>query len=135
MKLPSAKLSSLGQHYITWHYGQAYKDTYGIWMNFIWFVFYFFSVGALMSTLFDPWKRMGEDYPIGFSPILALQTFVVNTLMRIVGACVRLLVVGIGLTLASIVFILGVIVLLLWTVMPAFLVALVVIGLTLILFG
>jgi hypothetical protein len=135
MKLPSAKLSSLGQYYITWHYGQAYKDIYEIWMNFVWFVFYFFSIGVLMNTLFEPWKRMGEEYPVGFSPGLALQSFVINTLMRIVGVCIRLMVIGIGLTLASIIFVLGLSVLLLWTVMPAFLVALVVIGLTLILFG
>jgi len=135
MNLPSSKLTSLIEHYVIWHYGRAYVDIYNIWMNFVWFVFYFFSIGVLFNTLFQPWKRMGEEYPRGFAPAIALQTFIVNTLMRGVGFMVRVIVIAIGLSIASVVFALGLVVFALWTIMPVFFVALIVIGLTLLLFG
>jgi hypothetical protein len=134
-KVPRAKLISLFEHYLTWHYGQAYRDIYNVWVNFIWFCFNFFAISDLFKTLLEPWKRMGEEYPKGLDLAKIAQTLIVNLLMRAVGITVRLLVIGIGLTFASLVFFIGLIVLLLWTVMPIVFVALIVIGLSLIIYG
>ncbi len=78
---------------------------------------------------------MGEDYPKAFDLAKIVSTFIVNILMRIVGAMVRLIVITIGLTFASLVFFIGLAILLVWTVMPVFFVALIVMGLSLIIYG
>jgi hypothetical protein len=135
MNVPREKLISLLEHYFSWHYGQAYRDIYGVWMNFVWFCFHFFSISELLGSLFQPWKRMGEEYPRVPDLKIILQTFVVNLLMRFVGVMVRLLVIGIGLAFASLVFFIGLIIMALWTVMPIFIVAIIIIGLALILHG
>ncbi|MCK9351418.1 MAG: hypothetical protein WCT49_02505 [Candidatus Paceibacterota bacterium] len=135
MNVPRAKLISLLEHYLSWHYGQAYKDIYGVWTNFLWFCFNFFSISELFGSLLKPWRRMGEDYPKVFDFKMILQILVVNILMRIVGAVVRLLVITIGLTFASLVFLIGLVLLGIWTIMPIFIVALIVIGLSLIIHG
>jgi hypothetical protein len=133
--VPRAKLLSLFEHYFSWHYGQAYKDLYGVWMNFVWFCFNFFSIGELFGSLFAPWKRMGEGYPTVPDFKVIIQTFIVNMLMRFVGVMVRLLVIGIGLTFATLVFLIGLIIMLVWTIMPIFIVALIIVGLSLIIHG
>ena len=129
------KTLSLIERYITWHYGQAYSDIYHVWTNFIWFFFNFFSIKLLFSTLFSPWKRMGEEYPAGFDIGRAAQTWVVNILMRFVGAGVRLIVIAVGLSFALLAFLLGLVVLVVWTVMPIFFVALIISGFSLIIYG
>ena len=135
MNVRSPKFLSLVGHYALWHYGRAYSDMYNIWMNFLWFVFYFFSIGVLLNSLFDPWKRMGEEYPSGFHPELVAQAFIINTLMRLVGFITRLIVISIGLIFASVVFLLGILIFIIWTVMPVFFVALAVMGISLIVAG
>jgi len=133
--VPRAKLISLMEHYFAWHYGQAYKDIYGVWTNFIWFCFNFFSISELFASLFQPWKRMGEEYPKVFNFSVIIQTLIVNILMRFVGVMVRLLVISIGLAFASLIFLIGLTILLLWTVMPICIVALIILGISLIIHG
>ena len=135
MEVPRVKLISLFEHYFSWHYGQAYKDIYGVWMNFVWFCFNFFSITDLLASLFQPWKRMGEEYPTVFSLTGIIQTFIVNIIMRFVGVMVRLIVIAFGLAFASLVFLIGLVIMILWTVMPVFIVALIVIGLSLVIHG
>jgi hypothetical protein len=135
MAVSKIKKISLFEHYLSWHYGQAYRDIYHVWMNFLWFCFNFFSINELFGSLLEPWKRMGEEYPKGLDLAKIAQTLIVNILMRFVGAMVRLLVIAIGLGLSTIVFLLGLAILLLWTVMPIFFVALVFMGISLIIYG
>lgn len=78
---------------------------------------------------------MGEGYPTVPDFKVIIQTFIVNMLMRFVGVMVRLLVIAIGLTFATLVFLIGLIIMMVWTVMPIFIVALIIIGLSLIIHG
>lgn len=123
------------ESYFAWHYGRAFVDMFHIWMNFLWFVYNFFSISALIDTFFDPWKRMGESYPKGLDIAGVISTFVVNVLMRMVGIMVRLIVLCIGLFFAIIIFTVGVVVALSWALMPIVFVALVIISLRLIFYG
>lgn len=123
------------ESYFSWHYGRAFVDMFHIWMNFLWFVFNFFSISALLETLFDPWKRMGESYPKGFDIAGVISTLVVNLLMRVVGVMVRLIVLCIGLALALVVFVAGLTIGILWALTPIVFVALVILALHLIFYG
>lgn len=131
MKKPLILIES----YFAWHYGRAFADIFHIWMNFLWFVFNFFSISALIETFFDPWKRMGESYPRGFDIAGVISTFVVNTLMRAVGIMVRLIVLCIGLAFAVVIFATGITIVVLWALMPIVFVALVIISVHLIFYA
>ncbi len=122
----------LVESYVGWHYGRAYSDLYHVWMNLLWFAFNFFSIFLLLQTLFAPWKRMDEGYPKGLDIQGWLSTLTVNTLMRIVGAATRLFIVLIGLAFASAIFLGGIIVFVVWTIMPVFLISTLFLGVYLI---
>lgn len=65
-----------------------------------------FSILFLMKTLFAPWKRIVDAYPQNWFNIRALtETFLFNTVTRLVGAVIRLMaiVTGVLLLLAVIV--------------------------------
>jgi hypothetical protein len=123
------------ESYFAWHYGRAFVDMFHIWMNFLWFVFNFFSISALIDTFFDPWKRMGESYPKGFDISGVIMTLMVNLLMRAVGIMVRLIVLCIGLAFAAIIFSTGIIIGILWALMPVVFAMLVIISLHLIFYA
>lgn len=131
MKKPIILIES----YFSWHYGRAFVDMFHIWTNFLWFFFNFFSVRALVSSLFDPWKRMGEEYPRGLDITGTISTFVVNALMRMVGIMMRLMILCIGLAFMSVTFVLGIIASIVWALMPVVFVALVIISIHLIFYA
>lgn len=89
--------------YVKWHYGRGLKELFGVTNNFLWFVAHFFSFKLLLKTLFTPWKRLGEHYSGGFDLGAFAPTLVVNSLMRVVGFCTRLVILFIG--LVSIIFV------------------------------
>lgn len=125
----------LAEHYTRWHYGRAYVDMYRVWANLYWFIFHFFSVSTLLRTLFQPWKRMDEGYSKGFDPGGWISTFFVNIVMRIVGMMVRLILISAGLVCALILVLAEIVWFALWTVMPAFISVLIVLGLYLLIHG
>lgn len=125
----------LAESYIAWHYGRAYTDMFRVWLNFLWFVFNFFSIFTLLSTLFAPWKRMDEAYPKGLDIFGWLSTFIVNMLMRFVGLVTRTIIVLVGMIFATIVFLGGMAVFMVWTVMPIFLIVTALLGAYLLIYG
>ena len=103
-------------YYLAWHYGIAYFDMKNIWKNFIVFIYDFFSLKTLLFSLFSPWHRMSEGYSKGFEGLMG--TFIVNTLMRFVGAFVRLFFIISGLLAIFIIILVGIVTFILWTVLP-----------------
>ncbi len=125
----------LAESYIMWHYGQAFRDMYRIWMNLFWFVFNFFSITVLFATFFEPWKRMNEQYPKGFDPAAWAAAVIVNTLMRLMGMIVKTIIILFGLLLALLLLLAGLAVFAVWIIMPIFFVALIVLGIYLLIHG
>ena len=105
-------------NYFLWHYTKAFRNIWGIWTNFLWFTYNFFSLPILVRTLFLPWQRLDEEYKKGFDVKEFSETLVVNSLMRIVGIFMRLTVILVGsLALVSVAF-LGIGAFLLWVLLP-----------------
>lgn len=82
--------------YTYWHYTNAVIAMAGIVRNILIFLWRFFSIPDLLKTLVSPWQRLQESYGDGFDIQEKLTALVVNTIMRLVGAVVRLAVISFG---------------------------------------
>ena len=105
-------------YYIAWHYSQALYDLLGIWRNFFIFIYKFFSIKDLFLTLFSPWQRMQEGLRKGFGLEELFATLVVNTIMRLVGAVVRSVVIILGIIALLVCLGTGLLVFLAWLLLP-----------------
>src|SRR3989344_5387072 len=104
--------------YFKWHYGRGFTELITLSRNFTIFFGHFFSLKLLFSTLFSPWKRMGEEYALGFHIESFLSTLLINFVMRAVGFIERSVIIAIGLFLISIFLILSFTFSILWLLMP-----------------
>ena len=104
--------------YTQWHYGSAFISMFKHWMNGLWFTAHFFSIFLLLKTLLSPWKRIHETYKGGLNLENILELIIVNTLMRLVGAFFRLIIIAIGLVSLVVVLIGGALFIIVWFFAP-----------------
>lgn len=118
--------------YLKWHYGSAFLDIWNIERNIFWFLFNFFSFNTLLKTLFSPFMRLRESYRGGIlHPSDFFDSLVVNTLMRIVGICVRLIVIIAGCCVLIVAGFIGVLFFVAWILAPVIIIGLFVAGVSL----
>lgn len=121
--------------YLKWHYGKALIFTFTFWKNILVFLFNFFSIKSLLGNFFTPWKRLADSYPKNFNLSAYFYTFLVNTIMRIVGIILRSIIILVGLTCCIIYIILLPLSMIFWLALPVIIIFLVVYGLILIFFS
>ncbi|OGF83209.1 hypothetical protein A2924_02740 [Candidatus Giovannonibacteria bacterium RIFCSPLOWO2_01_FULL_44_16] len=73
-----------------WTYGKGANEFLLLWMNIHWFLYHFFSVPQMLSSLFSPLKRLKDSRGRSFDPQKAMESFILNAVMRITGFLVRL---------------------------------------------
>jgi uncharacterized membrane protein YdfJ with MMPL/SSD domain len=106
--------------YVSWHYSEALLSLMKIWVNFTWFIFHFFSISILLQTLFSPFKRLQEEKKsVGFDIGEFAGNFIINSVMRVIGAFLRLSIIAIGLVMIVITFFAGIVAFITWVLMPA----------------
>jgi hypothetical protein len=110
--------NSLFLAYVKWHYGRGLKELFGVAQNFLWFIANFFSFKLLLKTLFAPWKRLGERYEGGFDFGAFASTFIINSLMRIVGFITKIVVLFVGFASYILIFIFSFFVFIIWVFAP-----------------
>ena len=116
------KFFMIGPYYLYWHYTRGISELSKNLFNFIIFQFHYFSVKDLIFTFFSPFQRLKEEYsPNSFEIEKILSTFVLNTLMRIVGMLVRSVLLSIAIICIVISLILVPIILLTWLILPVLL--------------
>jgi hypothetical protein len=116
-------LLALPLSYLGWHYTLALQDLAGIYRNILRFVYHFFSLPVLVRTIFAPWRRLGEAYPSGMLDISGkLAAFFINSMMRLVGAIIRLWMILFGSLVWLLAAILGLVTFVLWLVLPPLLI-------------
>lgn len=102
-------------YYLAWHYSEALQDMRRIWKNFFIFIWEFFSISILVRTLFSPWHKMKESYN-------RIEDFfgnlVVNTMMRLVGAVIRLVFIIMGVVCLIFCAVVGLAALAFWLFLP-----------------
>lgn len=102
-----------------WHYGEALSDIVRVWTNFLWFLYNYFSLPLLLRTFFAPWRRIREERSKkGFSPEDIAETVVTNTVMRLVGALMRLVIIAVGSVVVLAAFWAGLLFYAVWLLMP-----------------
>jgi hypothetical protein len=116
--------------YVKWHYGEGLREFFGVARNFLWFVTNFFSFKLLLKTLFAPWRRMGENYEGGFDLAAYASTFIVNTLMRVVGFLTKIVVLLIGLVSYILVLVFSFFLSVIWIFAPAIILGCIVLSAT-----
>jgi hypothetical protein len=116
--------------YLRWHYSTAFVDMVRIDGNIFWFLWHFFSVPDTFRTFFSPWQRMGEKYKKSLDIEDWTSTFLVNTLMRIVGIIMRLILLFFALVCFLIAFFVIAICFFIWIFIPFILIGLAVLGIS-----
>ncbi len=110
-------------NFFSWYYEKGLHEFLEIWKNFLKFVIQHFSIVELLLTLFSPWKK---DVVVknwrGWNPKKSLKVLFENIISRLIGSVVRIFVVLIGLILFSVIFLLGILLLILWISFPVVLV-------------
>lgn len=110
---------AITKDYLVWHYSNAYLDIVHIWWNYLWFVNHIFSFPEVVGSWFAPFKRLQEKK---INPLLSPSDFIanvfVNTIMRIVGFCLRTALISMTLIGFAFVFVVGAAVLIVWTILP-----------------
>lgn len=122
------RLLSLIAYYFWWHYTTAISDLVGNYVRLASFLNEFFSLRHLAAHLLSPWRRLGEQYPARFDLGAYFSAFIVNTLMRLVGALVRLLILVVGLVALALSVLAFFAVLITWLLLPVILIFLLVLG-------
>lgn len=117
------------QHYLVWHYLEAYKEIFVVWRNMSWFVFHYFSLAQLTKTLFAPWKRITEEKRKSWDFEDFAGRVIVNLISRLIGAIMRLVVISVGLICLCLTLAAAAATYLLWFVAPLVIVASFIIGL------
>ncbi len=109
----------IAPYYIHWHYSKALAGISVITGNLVWFCWHFFSVGVLLQTFFSPWQRIHEEKKRGLDIEGWISTFLINLVMRCVGVFIRLIFIIIGFISMAFIAVGGVVVFLVWLVLPA----------------
>ncbi len=122
-------------NYLKWHYGKALISTFYFWENILIFLFHYLSIKGLAYHLFSPWKRLTEPYTKGFDIKAKFNTFIINTMMRIVGLIIRIPTLLLGVLFLIIFIGLLPLTLLIWLLLPLLVIFLIGFGTVLIFFA
>jgi hypothetical protein len=121
-------LGMLLGEYIAWHYTLGIVEVARAWANIHLFLLNYFSIPTLLQSLFAPFHRIHEQRVRGFDPENLMEVFIVNSLMRVVGAVVRLAVILVGLIAQVLAFVAGSAFFLLFVAAPVSVLACIIIG-------
>jgi len=120
--------------YVLWHYKTGMADLARAWKDILIFVINFFSLPHLFATLATPYRRLSEKGGSGFNPRELLSRLFVNTVMRIVGFVIRLVIITIGVFAVLIVLTLAPLLFIFWLAAPLLILVLFLFGIALTLF-
>lgn len=112
--------------YLAWHYGRAIVESLSLWRLGFRFVTRLCAVPLHLRTLFAPFERLGETARGGIGD--RFESFLVNSVMRLVGFAARLGVIALAGVGYVAVVALGLVGLVGWLVLPFALVASLAIG-------
>ena len=103
---------------LVWQFFDAPKAILIAWKNFLLFNLNYFSIPLLLRSYFSHWHRYSYSYERVFEFWKNIEIFVFNMMSRIIGAILRTFFIIIGATVEVAIVIIGLIILLIWLVLP-----------------
>ena len=107
--------------FLVWYFWDMPKEILLAWRNYLAFNLEFFSVGLLLKTWFAPWHQYKWDYGRGFDLGRFLEVFFSNMITRVLGAFMRSVLIIVGLVAEVFIFLIGLIIVAGWFVLPVLL--------------
>ncbi len=104
--------------WLQWHLIDVPKEIFKGWKNLLLFNLRFFSVFFLIKTFFSYWRKYRWSYGRGFSVTRYLEAFFSNIASRLIGSMIRFFLIVVALILEIIIFFSGIVVLILWVLLP-----------------
>lgn len=121
--------------YMKWHYGKALLATFSFWRNMMTFLFNYFSVKNLTLNFFTPFKRLSNIHSEKANILKYIYFISLNTLGAVIEMLLRLILLIIAIAVIIIFIIFLPVSLLVWLLLPVFIVSLLVAGLVLMIFS
>ncbi|MDP3093378.1 MAG: hypothetical protein Q8N16_01285 [bacterium] len=104
--------------WFVWYFLEAPKGILRGWKNILVFNLNYFSVPLLLKTLFSHWHQYQWYYPRGFDLGKYLEVIFSNTISRVLGAIVRLIMIVLGIVIEILIFFAGIAIIIVWFLMP-----------------
>lgn len=117
--------------YFSWQFFEVPKGLFRAWKNYLRFFLHFFSLPILLRSFFSPWHDITWSYGRGFSFSRYAQTFISNGFSRVIGACLRTVLILFGFVIEILVLIIGSLIFAVWLFLPLWLIFLVIYGISL----
>src|SRR3989344_4778408 len=114
----SEKRENIVIMWLLWRFYEMPKFLFSVWRSYLLFGLNYFSIDLLLKTLFSPWRKYNWIYPRGFDIKEFFNTLVSNTFSRILGAMCRMVLIIIGALAQVFVFVVGIVVIILWLLIP-----------------
>jgi hypothetical protein len=105
-------------YYTFWHFIAFPKKILKATFNFLRFGIRYFSIPFLLKTLFSHWHRYYWSYPKGFDLPLYLEAAFSNLISRIIGFFLRSILIFAGIFFEIFVLVSGIIILIIWYLLP-----------------
>ncbi len=109
---------------VIWYYTVAL-------FTFIWFLYHFFSIPVLVSTLFSKWKRIGDVRRKKFDIKDFFSVFIINSTMRLIGFFLRSGVIVAGIISIACAIVVETAFFFVWLFLPVIIVILFIVGIKL----
>lgn len=106
-----------------WHFYEMPRFLLEVWKNYILFALNYFSLPDLLKSLFAPWRKYRWNYPKGIDVGEFFNTLISNAISRLLGALMRVVLIIIGILFQISVIFAGLIVFLLWILIPFVIIA------------
>jgi len=114
-------MTKIFSQFIFWYFFEVPKKILKAWKNFLSFNLEFFSLSLLFKTFFAPWRKYIWAYPKSFDLTKYLEVFFSNLISRALGMIIRAALIFIGVLTQILIFLIGMIVLFGWLILPGLL--------------
>jgi len=114
-------MTKIFSQFIFWYFFEVPKKILKAWKNFLSFNLEFFSLSLLFKTFFAPWRKYIWTYPKSFDLTKYLEVFFSNLISRALGMIIRAALIFIGVLTQILIFLIGMIVLFGWLILPGLL--------------
>ena len=111
---------------VVWWYGSGWVEAWKDCFSWVKKVQHFFSIDVLLGSLFAPWKRI-VSIP-GRSLDEKFRAAIDNLVSRVIGFCVRIIVLTTAVVMIVVAAVVGVTLATLWPLVPFLAIGLIVLG-------